>query len=693
MNDKNQALILSSWAEKRSGFLKVCLLVVCAAIIAVACQRDPVDYDSWWHLKMGQDLVEKGLSPYVDHYSEPFLGEPIRQPPVLFQVGYYYLNLWFGERGGQIAFKLLSYLSLLALFALWLRQVNAPLLVWFVVLGTLVTVTQARMQVRPELVSYSLMVIAFMLYWRARKRFEWRTLLPIALLLLFWVNYHNPIFGFVVIFGLFLDRLIELLRDRQPVTQWVGWLAWGIGIVALGFLRPEGGHFLLDWYRFSPEWRTEILEYRPPQQYLEFGATYLWMASALTAATLSLVMRQWGYLAITAIFLLGGLSMSRMVVPATVALLAINVATLTGFWSRYREMRWVTRHRSMLSASLMIWAITGLILGFVMTHRILQENRVRLPNIPVAAVDYLKSQEVTGPIMNTYHIGGYLLYRMAPGIRVFIDGRTDILYPIDHFFRYKAAMKQTGAFLKETEHYGIDYAILENTDATRFLMAESGFFLEFSDALVSIYRRGDGRLAKLGELATYPYCMSSFDIQSLLLEENDWKSFDPGAADIDAVVYLMKGFLESDNPKIYLSEFNRLALVNNSSRRLFASFAMANSMDTLALESLEDLTTYFPADVMAKAIIMARTNNRTDAIEYLGNQLANFTEWQAVYPRDLELLLVLLRDLDPVGEYALVSPEARSDLEGMLTIPAYLSSANDIQSDHLCRQLPLSSPN
>jgi hypothetical protein len=43
--------------------------------------------------------------------------------------------------------------------------------------------------------------------------------------------------------------------------------------------------------------------------------------------------------------------------------------------------------------------------------------------IPAAAADYLLEHRIAGPVFNTYEQGGYLIWRLWPQDRVFIDGR------------------------------------------------------------------------------------------------------------------------------------------------------------------------------------------------------------------------------------------------------------------------------
>ena len=53
----------------------------------------------------------------------------------------------------------------------------------------------------------------------------------------------------------------------------------------------------------------------------------------------------------------------------------------------------------------------------------LRQLRVAAWTIPAGAADYLIEHHVTGPMFNTYEQGGYLIWRLWPRERVFIDGR------------------------------------------------------------------------------------------------------------------------------------------------------------------------------------------------------------------------------------------------------------------------------
>jgi hypothetical protein len=56
----------------------------------------------------------------------------------------------------------------------------------------------------------------------------------------------------------------------------------------------------------------------------------------------------------------------------------------------------------------------------------LDQTRAEREFFPAAAVEWLQRQGRRGPIFNLYDWGGYLIWKLYPDERVFIDGRSDL---------------------------------------------------------------------------------------------------------------------------------------------------------------------------------------------------------------------------------------------------------------------------
>jgi hypothetical protein len=74
--------------------------------------------------------------------------------------------------------------------------------------------------------------------------------------------------------------------------------------------------------------------------------------------------------------------------------------------------------------------------------------QAEMQRFPVRAVAFLQTHSPSGPIFNHYDWGGYLIWRLYPSTRVFIDGRADLYGQplLDQFadtYQFKGAWQQT----------------------------------------------------------------------------------------------------------------------------------------------------------------------------------------------------------------------------------------------------------
>lgn len=109
--------------------------------------------------------------------------------------------------------------------------------------------------------------------------------------------------------------------------------------------------------------------------------------------------------------------------------------------------------------------------------------------IPVKAADFILREGITGRMFNTYHYGGYLIYRFYPQQLVFIDGRADMYG--DAFIKEALAIYQGSSEWKSRfDRYGIDYVICESEAPLRqLLLQEDKFQLVFDDGMHSVLLR------------------------------------------------------------------------------------------------------------------------------------------------------------------------------------------------------------
>jgi hypothetical protein len=108
---------------------------------------------------------------------------------------------------------------------------------------------------------------------------------------------------------------------------------------------------------------------------------------------------------------------------------------------------------------------------------------------PVQAVQYLHQAHLTGPILNEYQFGGYLIWNL-PETKVFIDGRTDVFDwtgVLKDYLRWSSLQDDPKALL---EKYDIRVCLLYRGSAIAHVMPYlPGWKKAYSDDLAVVYSR------------------------------------------------------------------------------------------------------------------------------------------------------------------------------------------------------------
>ncbi len=501
------------------------------SLLAIIIMRPIQAYDTFWHLQMGKDLLEHGLSPWVDHYSVSYLGKAIYPVPVMFQTLLYKFVSFFGEQAGFYCIRLF-YITLM-LLALWVyfRKINANAYIVFILLPLIVSAISLRIIIRPEIFSNVMVVICLMLYLNAQKNFAIKELLAICLLLLFWTSYHSPIIGYIIIFGLFLEKAINKLVHKDGSFSWSQWFLWGLLIFSIGFINLNfhghsiiGQHFIIGMIntvsdgfgRYTMEYRDSYSVYST-----DILTNILWMLS-IYVAILSLIKRQYGFAFIVILLTLLSWSMVRLLA----IVLIINLCVLAGYWAQFLNSPHFSNLRNSVKKTLLVASVCISLMAYyflavkAQASKYLSDNRTAVlqQQYPVQVTDYLKHYRKGGNILNRMRFGGYLMYRLSPDYKVYFDGRTNILYPIE-FFKYNIALWGNEKMLDDAvDKYDINYVVRKNTPADYALIKKAkNVELSFSDDNFMLFSRtGKAQFPLASTLLAFPRCWRNHFFQTYL---------------------------------------------------------------------------------------------------------------------------------------------------------------------------------
>ncbi len=407
-------------------------------------------YDIWWHLAYGKLMAETGEIPRVDVFSYTAAGAERTDHEWGFQALVYGLYL-LGDSAALIAAKAL-WLALVALLVyLFVRRETglssaaaALALVPFVFAG------HNRYVLRPEILSLGFAVIlAAALFRRWSPAATLRGLWWIPLLFVVWANVHGGLIVGIVMLALCLaGRGVERLWARLRSFPFAGdgrpSLATLLALLVLSlagalinpfFHRVYGVSFDITSLHESGVFRN--LEWLPPRWPSH------WLFFVLVAASAAVVAAHWRRPCWPAVLNL-----------AFVAFIALNYVRNLAFFGLLAPIyltamigppdgspddgqpddgppdgppSWRQRLSNLLPAPIATAILALLAASFLTGNpRFVTGLGVDEHRLPVAAVDFLDTAKPSGHLLNDHPFGGYVIWRLFPDARVFIDGRDDI---------------------------------------------------------------------------------------------------------------------------------------------------------------------------------------------------------------------------------------------------------------------------
>lgn len=390
------------------------------------------DGDLGRHLTVGETILSTGQVPRVDQFSNTRLNDPFVPHEWLSEV--LFAAAYRAESLNGVAWLTAFVLALTyALLAGGMRLIGvyAPL----AAASAIVAYATGAIHhlARPHIFTILCFTIFLIVLEFVRISGKSRALVILPIVMIAWVNLHGAfIAGLVLILGYCIGALLD--RSYRSFTKWA--LA-GLATLAVTLINPAGLEMLTNGFaflgnRFLVE---QTVEYASP----DFHLYSAWPFAALLLGVLVLGARGRMYLTWTQIVPLAmwsafALYSARNIPLAAQVLVIMSVPSLNE-WLRVARPAWaasLARLDTMapvgsgaiwvlLAAGLMIWLEAGGTPLDVWRGG----NQFSPVRFPVAAVDSLENDLPRGNMFNEFTWGGYLLKRLWPRERVFIDGQTD----------------------------------------------------------------------------------------------------------------------------------------------------------------------------------------------------------------------------------------------------------------------------
>ncbi len=400
-----------------------CLLIVLAT---ATLQSRFVDPDMWWHMKTGQIITTSHSIPRTDIFSYTTHHQAYVPHEWLAQVFIFDAYKLGGYPGLMLWLCCLTSVLFIAGYILCSLYAGNPKIGFLGAFAIWVFAT-VGLAIRPQMIGYLLLTVELLLIQLGRTR-DRRWFFALPPLFATWVNCHGSFFLGLLVAGAYLLSSFTSFRAGLLVSS--GWapevrktfaLMLGLSVVAL-LCNPVGFNqilYPLNTLFHQPIGLSQVEEWQPLQVTDARGVALL---GVLACIALVVIVRRselmWHELLLLAMGTWLAVSHRRMLFVFGILAAPVLSRLLSDFWDGFSlEKDHPVPNTILIAASLLISVL-------MFPSRAALAKQVDQVS-PVKAVEFIKTHHLSGPMLNEYVYGGYLIWA-APEHPVFVDGRADV---------------------------------------------------------------------------------------------------------------------------------------------------------------------------------------------------------------------------------------------------------------------------
>jgi hypothetical protein len=473
---------LNNWFKKNWSRATVFLALLVWCKISLSVPINLVTADLGRHIINGRLFIENNLVSHTNLFSFTYPDFAFINHHWGSGVIFYFIEKVSGFAGLSFFYILLSLITFSVLF--FLAKEKSSFGAAAAVSLIVIPLIGERAEVRPEVFSYFLGAIFLLILSRAQDlkiSARWLFLLPVLAML--WVNLHIYFIFGIGVMGLFLAENVLWIFFREKRKRAVNFLkslipAFTLALVAL-FINPFGWKAIIYPFKIFGNYGYRVVEnqsvlfleklgfYHNPNLAVYEFAVFIFLFSLILALIFS---RKKMSPALVGL----GITVSAL------AFFALRNFALFGYfilpilsYCVYRVLAFSRgRHdffREKEKAAIIFLGVIFFIFTFFQTKEKILNNadsELGLISGVNKSAEFFKKEKLTGPIMNNYDIGGYLIYHLYPAERVFTDNRPEA-YPAE-FFReiYIPAQEDAAAWKALDNRYGFNAIYYYLGDAT-----------------------------------------------------------------------------------------------------------------------------------------------------------------------------------------------------------------------------------
>jgi hypothetical protein len=349
---------------------------------------------------------------------------------------------------------------------------------------------------RPHIFSFLFLAI-WILWLEKLRKGEYINIVLLPLLMLVWVNTHGGfIFGILAWLAYLAGWLFEYWQKSADLQVGKKLIIVGVTSLISTLVTPD---LWQNWsgviHNNSIFILSNTAETMPPNLILPGIMPF----TILLIFTIVMLLRKFKQIPFSHIFLSLGFAVLSLAVARNIPLFVIVITPILAEYlgKNIHRISWlqnIDNHVILIEQNLKgdVWLLLIPILSigvfsyyqFRMNHSF---NQFSPQAFPVQAVNWITTHQLTGNMFNDFNWGGYLIYRLWPTERVFIDSQSDF-YGEAFTRQYVDILDGTGDWNEKLKQYKVSWIIvMPNTGLAKAAKNSSSWMLVYEDPMAVIF--------------------------------------------------------------------------------------------------------------------------------------------------------------------------------------------------------------
>jgi hypothetical protein len=464
--------------------VKAFLLAAIVGMLLIISIVQPLDGDTWWHLRAGEVTYQQGRPLTIDVFSYTRFGEEWASHGWLTELWLYISYLISGFTGITLWISLLS----MAVMVLVYFQMEGPPLYRAILILIMSFMLLPFLKARPQMTSlvFFLLTLWILRSYLAQKKDLLIWLIPIFVL---WANFHGGfVSGFILlILAVIGDRLGKLIDppgtgclDKARLIK----LLVVVVLCALAIMIHPLGYKVWTTLYHTMNVGGEganIVEWASPDFHDPVQQLYLWLL-LITLVIFALTPRKVTpselllFSAFTAMGYIWRRNLSFMVIYGMVIMSGYLWVLIKGLYDRFNtglakiiknafeSIKGRLQQRSPMGIQILLMSVVALIfIGAEFKMYLITDSTAMVKwekkQFPVGAKEWIQENQPEGKMMNSYNWGGYFDWYLRD-YPVFLDSRAD-LFGNEIIYQWLDVMNAKDGWQDILNRWNVSFIVME----------------------------------------------------------------------------------------------------------------------------------------------------------------------------------------------------------------------------------------